>query len=905
VELPPLTSAAELFGSWLKRGDPRDIREFDALLAAHPEQAAALRELRVYWSALEGPIRAVLEPTVPADVLDRLFLNVVQSRTPEEAANVGTTDFVRRPAVTTRTRLRVEEEIGRGGMGSILRVFDEDLRRTLAMKVALRGDEQDEPARIARFLEEAQVTSQLDHPGVVPVHELGLDAHGRPFFTMKLVKGRDLRTIYDLVFEGREGWTETRAVAVFLRVCEAVAYAHRKGVIHRDLKPANVMVGDLGEVYVMDWGLARTQGRPDSRDLRIAPHGSSRSVRTDRREEREETPDSPIVTMDGTVVGTPAYMPPEQARGESRDVDTRSDVYAIGAMLYHLLARRMPFVPSEGRVSNRTVLARLLDGAPRPIAELRANAPAELVAICEKAMSREAALRYADTLELAEDLRAYLEGRVVRAHEGGRFAELRKWTRRNRALAVTGASALLFVVLGLGAVSWVQAARNRDLGRANQEIRGLSDMKLLQDLRAEADTLWPALPARVPDLERWIARATDVTSRRPQHATAVARMSAAAPLLTDPESRWFDAAMRDLIAAIHAFEGSPESLGLISDVRGRLDFARTIEERSVSGARESALWRTCIEAVRTSPLYGGLELKPRTGLLPLGADPTSHLQEFAHLASGRAAERASDGTLSFEDDSGIVLVLVPSGTFVMGAVNDPSSPEHDAMAKPAESPPMTVTLDAFYVAKHEMTQAQWTQIAGNNPSNYQTDVRMPPRLGPRNPVERVSWEEARMMLERLDLSLPTEAQWEYAARAGTRTSWWTGNTIESLANAGNLADATSRREGPEQWPHNDSLDDGAVVHTRVGSYRANPFGLHDTIGNVAEWCQDLFLLGEAWSEPQDGAGARDAGGASLLRVSRGGAFAAKPEHARSAHRSAISPSQRLHDTGVRAAVRIR
>src|SRR5262249_40564721 len=146
-----------------------------------------------------------------------------------------------------------------------------DLRRRLAMKVALgsggaetEGSMATSPMVVARFLEEAQVTGQLDHPGIVPVHELGIDSQGRLYFTMKLVEGRDLRHVFELVFSGKEGWSVTRALGVLQKACEAVAYAHRKGVIHRDLKPANVMVGSFGEVYVMDWGLARVLGRKDA-----------------------------------------------------------------------------------------------------------------------------------------------------------------------------------------------------------------------------------------------------------------------------------------------------------------------------------------------------------------------------------------------------------------------------------------------------------------------------------------------------------------------------------------------------------------------------------------------------------------------------------------------------------------
>ena len=173
-------------------------------------------------------------------------------------------------------RYVLEGEIDRGGMGAVLRIHDAHLNRRLAMKVMLeRAAAKDaEDARLSqqllgRFLEEAQVTSQLDHPGVVPVHELGLDASGKVYFTMRLVKGRNASEAFALARAETDGWTRTRALEIVLKVCDTMAYAHEKGVLHRDLKPGNVMVGRFGEVYVMDWGLAKVLGQEDKHDLRI------------------------------------------------------------------------------------------------------------------------------------------------------------------------------------------------------------------------------------------------------------------------------------------------------------------------------------------------------------------------------------------------------------------------------------------------------------------------------------------------------------------------------------------------------------------------------------------------------------------------------------------------------------
>ncbi|HVS10327.1 MAG TPA: serine/threonine-protein kinase, partial [Planctomycetota bacterium] len=377
-------------------------------------------------------------------------------------------------------------EVARCGMGMIYKVWDENLRRTLAMKVVLGADaapgsagtSQPDKNRLNRFLEEAQITGQLDHPGIVPVHELGLDDEGRVYFTMRLVKGRDLKQVFELVRRGEEGWTLTRALHVMLKVCEAMAFAHEKGVVHRDLKPANVMVGRFGEVYVMDWGLAKVVGREDHRDLRprADPQASLSEVRTDRRDQAGSEPDAQLYTMDGDIVGTPCYMSPEQARGEMDRFGPRADVYSAGAMLYHLLAARMPYVPPEGVIPPQAVLALLIHGPPQALAEAGPDLPPELVAICEKAMAREPEGRYETMLAMAEDLRAFLEGRVVRAYETGAAAEFKKWVRRNRAVAASLAALLAVVVGGSIGFAWQQgrlarriAAQRLDAALARDE----------------------------------------------------------------------------------------------------------------------------------------------------------------------------------------------------------------------------------------------------------------------------------------------------------------------------------------------------------------------------------------------------------------------------------------------------
>lgn len=374
-------------------------------------------------------------------------------------------------------RYRLAGEVARGGMGAILRVWDDDLRRPLAMKVVLGGEPgssatpitaEADRRRLARFLEEAQITGQLEHPGIVPVHELGIDAEGRAYFTMRLVRGRDLESILKLLDGGQEGWTLARFVGVMLRVAEAMAFAHDRHVLHRDLKPANVMVGPFGEVYVMDWGLARVLGKPDRHDVRLRqPEHASSRIATDRRDQAQDS-DPGLYTMDGDVVGTPAYMAPEQARGELEQLDGRADVYSLGAMLYRALAGCAPYCRGGDRPATH-VLFELLKGPPEPLGPICPKAPPELIAIADKAMARSPADRYPTALAVADDLRAFLEQRVVAAFEAGAWAEARKWIRRNRPLAASLLAAVLLLAGGLVTSLVLKREADHQAGLASQQ----------------------------------------------------------------------------------------------------------------------------------------------------------------------------------------------------------------------------------------------------------------------------------------------------------------------------------------------------------------------------------------------------------------------------------------------------
>ena len=312
---------------------------------------------------------------------------------------------VRRLRKTVKSRERYVQigELGRGGEAVVLHVWDTVLERPLAMKVLdtkslpRRSEEGNEA--LARFLTEARIAGHLQHPGVVPIHDLGVDARGRVYFTMPYFEGRDLDEVFELTRAGKQGWSLGRALLALSKVCEVMAYAHSRGVIHRDLKPANLITGTFGEVYVVDWGLAKILDPRDPKPDPAAEEADRQEGQAGRR-------------RNGTVAGTPPYMAPEQAEGRVEEIAFGADVYALGAMLYRLLAGRAPYAPRNGTDAPEKTVELIRRGPPTPLARNAPDAPPELVAITEKAMARKPEDRYASVEDLARDLLAFLEIRM-------------------------------------------------------------------------------------------------------------------------------------------------------------------------------------------------------------------------------------------------------------------------------------------------------------------------------------------------------------------------------------------------------------------------------------------------------------------------------------------------------------
>jgi serine/threonine protein kinase len=397
-------------------------------------------------------------------------------------------------------RLQLFGEIARGGMGAVLKGRDSDLGRDLAVKVLLESH-REKPEMVRRFIEEAQIAGQLQHPGIVPIYELGAFGDHRPYFAMKLVKGHTLTEI----LANRKAPTDglPRFLSIFESICQTMAYAHARGVIHRDLKPSNVMVGSFGEVQVMDWGLAKVLPRGGAID--DASAGQSKDQGTIIATARTGSDND--LSQAGSVMGTPSYMAPEQARGEIEEIDERADVFALGSIFAEILTGEPAFTGrNSGEIQRKAargdlsaVLARLDD-------KIHGHDP-ELIALAKICLAPERDDRPHHAGEVAQRINHYLaqvqerlrKAEITGAEEKARAEEATKRVQveRERLRLTIALAASILVMIALGTGGWSYVAQQRANRQANTDRVVTIALDKATMLRGQAKA------APVGDLSKW------------------------------------------------------------------------------------------------------------------------------------------------------------------------------------------------------------------------------------------------------------------------------------------------------------------------------------------------------------------------------------------------------------------
>jgi serine/threonine protein kinase len=763
------------------------------------------------------------------------------------------------------------KKIGEGSFGIVyLAEQITPVRRQVALKLV----QQDISARslVERFKIESQALALMDHPNIARVLDAGTTSTGRPYFVMELLVGVPITKYCD---EHELNCRER--IELLIPVCKAIQHAHQKGIVHRDIKPSNVLVTLQDEVAVP----------------KVIDFGVAKAVRQGLLGQLE-------LTECHQLIGTPAYMSPEQVGLDGIDIDTRSDIYSLGVLLYELLTGTTPFSQKEWGYSHREDLWKLIREVEPPKPSVRVVAKGErsetaqrrrtdpsslakllrgdLDCIVMTCLEKDRSRRYETAHGLELDIERYLKCEPVHASPPHLVYRLKKFARRHRGAVM--ASIFVAMALATGLITslvFLAAYRERSI-----EVLRLSDMRVIEELTNGV----PGFPgmdyrSRHNAMVSWVERARDVFRRRDWHRATLEKLRRrgthveAVPAIeglmgsrqgvpdrwqfADTPTQWQHDLLEKLVAEL-------------DDLQGTSDKLNTVEawlRRSPSESEIDSRWKMVRGPLE--PVCGA-DFRLPDGWAPLGRNEGSGLWEFVDLNSGLEPERDAAGQMIVGPETGVVFVLIPGGKFRMGSPPDEAERKEDETQHDVEISP-------FLISKYEITQAQWERTMGYNRSRHQ---------GPVLPVDRVSWNMAQEFCRKTGYQLPSEAQWEYACRAGTRGPYSADALLEDLG-----------------WF---VMNSEGMTHP-VGRKRPSPYGLYDMHGNVLEWCQDryeadYYLRPEASGrDPRNDAPDKDET-EQLDRVLRGGPFNGQPEYCRSADRWRQPPQEDLKEHGLRPALPI-
>ncbi|HJL14686.1 MAG TPA: bifunctional serine/threonine-protein kinase/formylglycine-generating enzyme family protein [Sandaracinaceae bacterium LLY-WYZ-13_1] len=782
----------------------------------------------------------------------------------------------------TPARYRDLGRLARGGSAEIRRVVDRVMARDVAMKI-LSWEHADSPVRRARFLDEARITARLEHPGVVPVHDRGELPDGRPYFTMKIVRGEPWSAVVRRHDAPHDPVARRKRVGEVLRMCETMAHAHTRGVVHRDLKPANVMVGAVGELLVMDWGIARDREGDASTDEAVVGHdpcGDASATRT------------------GDIFGTVAYMAPEQARGAVRQISPATDVWALGLLLFEALTGRRAF---DGTAT--AVWGRIVAGA-RPELPSDIRVPGELEAILQRATQVDPAARYPDASAMTDDLRAWIDGEAARDRARATYERARE----------------------LGpALERIRARRREHLERASrlrQDIRGSEPEAVKRPLWAVEDEAERLGQRGLLLEEERLELLRAALQHDPDHEAArreIARHYRAKLEEAEAAQRSAEAARWELLLRRHDdgahadFLAGRGSLTLETDRPARVSARRyRVVDRRLRLDEATDLGPTPLRRV---PLDAGsyrLDIRAPGGppvRYPVRIEREKHWDGVA--PGGEApvpVHLPRAGTLGPDE------VYVPAGWTTLGG---------DELA--AESlPRQRLWVDGFVLRRFPVTNEEYLRFLDDLAARGRGEdaLRWAPRRARGSAAED---EEALAVVRRPDGRFvlgsdaherPLEARWPvagvtwHAARA--YAAWYAGRTGQPWRLPVDLEWEKAARgvdervypwgAEPEQtWARILGCDDETPSRAGIDSHPVDesPYGVRGLAGNVRDWCAN------AWTLEGPAAGAerlvvpRAEPGDDELRVIKGGAWQTVPAFARAAGRFASEPGGHFAVVGFR------